>query len=193
MASGTFRLTAAAAVLGAASLVAGYRSVARAQQVPIAPEVGVFADTEAGLIALKQEIPALQIAGVPTGSSNRALVFPIETVDALPTVAGILQVLINLPTVGDAAAGAAQLRFLVGEHEREPDFKLMTVRVGKIRTGYYQVTSPDFTRTWMAGTYAKMTSSRKWKDKHPPAMIGIVVNSSMYPARLEPSVLDAKR
>lgn len=173
--------------------IAAHAAMTRAQQVPIAPEVGVFADTESGLVALKHEIPALQISGMPTSSKGRALVFPVDSVAAMPTAANITQLLVNLPTVGDAGAAAAELRFVVGEHVREPDFKLMTVRVGKIRTGYYQVTSPQLTHEWMAGTYAKMINNRKWKDTQPPATIGLILNSSMYPIHLEPSMLAVKR
>jgi len=166
---------------------------ALAQGVPVTLEVGVFADTDFGIVAMKNEITGGQVAGInQTTTGDRSLSFPIGAVDDFPVAARITQVLINLPTVQDAQASRAQLRFIVGDHEREPDFALMTTRVGKIRTGYYQVTSPNLTREWLAAAYAKMLKKSKFKDKQPAAMVGLVLSHSMYPIRLEPSMLTAK-
>jgi hypothetical protein len=102
--------------------------------------------------------------------------------------------LVNLATVQDSAAAAAQMRFIVGEHVREPDFQVMAVRPAKFRTGTYRIGSPNLTRDWLSTAYAKLTNTRKWRDKHPRAVVGLILNEqTMYPVRIDEAMLTEKR
>jgi hypothetical protein len=162
---------------------------------PEPPEPGVYAQTEMGLVPMKQPIGGVEIAASMTSSiGTRAFVFPINTLAEVPVARNLSGFVVNLATVQDAAAAAAQLRFVIGEHVREPDFQVMTVRAGKFRTGMYQVTSPNLTKEWLAGAYAKLTNTRKWRDKHPRAIVGLILNGqTMYPIQVDTAALTEKR
>ena len=63
----------------------------------------------------------------------------------------------------------------------------MAVRPAKFRIGLYRISSPNLTRTWMATAYAKLTNKRQWRDKHPRAIVGLIVNGqTMFPVRIDP-------
>ena len=160
-----------------------------------APEPGVYAQTAVGLVPMKQPIGGVEIAGAMRSSvGTRAFIFPINDLADVPVAREISAFIVNLATVQDAAAAAAQLRFVVGEHVREPDFQVMSVRAGKFRTGIYQFTSPNLTHEWLAAAYAKLTNARKWRDKRPRAIIGLVLNGqTMYPIQIDAAALTEKR
>jgi len=184
------RLTAAASIvwLTLASAAAG-----RARQAELPAEPGVYAETSTGTVALKKTFNGFDVTGsVATGTRTRALVFPITTVDDVPVADAVGGFIVNLPTVQDSHAAAAQMRFTIGDHVREPDYQVMTVTVGKFRTGIYRIASPQLTHEWLAGAYAKLTNSRKWRDKHPPALVGVILNEQMYPVRIEDAALTVK-
>ncbi len=85
------------------------------------------------------------------------------------------------------------MRFMVGERVREPDYETMTVKPSKFRTGVYRIESPDLTHQWLVTAYAKLTNTRKWKDKHPAAIVGLILNEqTMYPVRIDEVVLTGK-
>jgi len=159
------------------------------------PEPGVYAETEVGLVPLKQPIGGIEIAGAMRSSmATRALVFPISTLDDVPVATDVAAFVVNLATVQDRDAAVAQMRFMIGERAREPEFKVMAVRAGKFRIGYYRISSPNLTRDWLATTYAKMTDTRKWRDKHPRAIVGLILNEqTMYPVRIDTATLTEKR
>jgi hypothetical protein len=159
------------------------------------PEPGVYAQTEVGLVPMKKPIGGVEIAGSMRSSiGTRAFVFPVDDLTEVPVAQQLSGFIVNLATVQDAAAASAQLRFVVGEHVREPDFQVMTVRAGKFRTGVYQFTSANLTHEWLAAAYAKLTSTRKWKDKHPRAIVGLVLNGqTMYPIQVDTAALVEKR
>jgi hypothetical protein len=184
-------LTTLAAVVALALLAAASAGAQQPSPVPEAP--GVYADTSAGPIALKKTFSGIQIAGPMSGGTrSTASVFPIPSLDEVPTAPGVTGFLVNLATVQDSAAAGAQLRFAIGEHVREPDYQIMTVKPGKFRTGMYQITSPNLTHDWLSAAYAKLTSTRKWRDKHPPAIVGLIVNGEMYPVRIDTAWLAEK-
>jgi hypothetical protein len=168
--------------------------VGPAQQPPVPEDPGVYAQTDAGTVALKKSFRGIEIAGpMSSGARTGAVVFPIPVLEGVPKAADVTGFLVNLVTVQDSQAAAAQMRFMVGERVREPDYQVMTVRPGKFRTGMYQITSPNLTREWLTTAYAKLTSSRKYRDKQPPATVGLVLNGEMYPVRIDEAVLTAKR
>jgi hypothetical protein len=167
-------------------------SVVSARQSPVPSEPGVYAETAEGPVVLKKTFSGIAIAGSVGGSGARALVFPISTVDAIPSVPGVAAFLVNLPTVQDVAAAGAQMRFTIGEHVREPDYETMAVQVGKFRIGLYRISSAQLTHDWLSRTYAKLTNSRKWRDKRPPAMVGLILNGEMYPVRIIEAALTAR-
>ena len=172
--------------LAAASIVAR-------QQTALPADPGVYAETGAGTVPLKKTFSGLDIAGsMPTSTRTRVLVFPIPAVDDVPVAAALAGFIVNLVGVDDARAAASQIRFTVGDHVREPDFRVMAVNVGKFRTGVYRIASPQITREWMANAYAKLTNTRKWRDKHPPAIVGLIVNDQMYPVRIDPETLTVR-
>jgi len=185
------RIGVSATILVAALVAAANGS----GQQPEAPEPGVYAQTEVGLVPMKKPIGGVEIAGSMRSSiGTRAFVFPVNDLNGVPVAREISGFVVNLATVQDAAAASAQLRFGVGEHVREPDFQVMTVRPGKIRTGLYQFTSANLTHAWLATAYAKLTNTRKWKDKHPRAIIGLILNGqTMYPIQIDTAWLDEKR
>jgi hypothetical protein len=184
--SRTLPALAAALALAAASLVAR-------QQAALPADPGVYAETDAGTVALKKTFSGVDIAGsMPTSTRTRVLVFPIPAVDEVPVAATLGGFIVNLAGVEDARAAASQIRFTVGDHVREPDFQVMAVNVGKFRTGVYRISSPQMTREWMANAYAKLTSARKWRDKHPPAIVGLIVNDQMYPVRIDQAMLTVR-
>ena len=158
------------------------------------PEPGVYAQTDVGLVPMKKPIGGVEIAGSMRSSiGTRAFVFPVNDLTEVPVARQISAFVVNLATVQDAAAAAAQLRFVVGEHVREPDFQVMTVRAGKFRTGMYQFTSPNLTRDWLAAAYAKLTNTRKWRDKHPRAIVGLILNGqTMYPIQVDTAAFAEK-
>ena len=179
-------------------LVAGFIAAAAANGSVLQfdpPEPGVYAQTEVGLVPMKKPIGGVEIAGSMRSSvGTRAFVFPINDFADVPVAQQISGFIVNLATVQDAAAASAQLRFVVGEHVREPDFQLMTIRPGKIRTGLYQFTSANLTREWLGAAYAKLTNTRKWRDKHPRAIVGLVLNGqTMYPIQIDTAWLAEKR
>jgi len=151
---------------------------------------GVYAETEAGTIALKESIAGIEIAGSMRSSiQTRAFVFPISTstLDGVPVASEVAAFLVNLASVDDRGAAAAQMRFMLGERAREPDYEVMAVRPAKFRIGLYRISSPNLTRTWMATAYAKLTNKRQWRDKHPRAIVGLIVNGqTMFPVRIDP-------
>jgi hypothetical protein len=49
------------------------------------------------------------------------MAFPIESLERVPVVSELTGFLVNVPTVQDSAAAAAQMRFTIGEHVREPE------------------------------------------------------------------------
>jgi hypothetical protein len=159
------------------------------------PEPGVYAQTEVGLVPMKKPIGGVEIAASMTSSiGTRAFIFPVNDLTDVPVAHDISAFIVNLATVQDAAAAAAQLRFVVGEHVREPDFQVMTVRAGKFRTGMYQFTSANLNREWLAAAYAKLTNTRKWRDKHPRAIVGLILNGqTMYPIQVDTAALTDKR
>jgi hypothetical protein len=166
---------------------------AGAQQAPLPEAPGVYAETAAGAVALKKTFSGIQIAGPMSGGTRSiASVFPIPNLDDVPNASGVTGFLVNLATVQDSAAAGAQLRFVIGEHVREPDYQIMTVQPGKFRTGMYRITSPNLTHDWLSTAYAKLTNSRKWRDKHPPAIVGLILNSEMYPVRIDAAWLAEK-
>src|SRR5919112_4415031 len=150
---------------------------------PEAPEPGVYAQTEVGLVPMKKPIGGVEISGSMTSSiGTRAFIFPVNDLTEVPVARQLSAFIVNLATVQDAAAASAQLRFVVGEHVREPDFQVMSVRAGKFRTGMYQFTSPNLTHDWLAAAYAKLTKTRKWRGKQPRAIVGLILNGqTMYP------------
>ena len=158
-------------------------------------DTGVYAETDAGTIALKQTIAGIEIAGSMRSSIHtRAFVFPISTLDGVPVAAGVTGFLVNLASVDDREAAAAQLRFTLGERAREPDFETMAVRPAKFRIGLYRISSPNLAREWMAAAYAKLTSKRQWRDRHPRAIVGLIVNGqTMYPVQIDPASLTLQR
>jgi hypothetical protein len=160
-----------------------------------APEPGVYADTAVGLVPLKQPLGGIEIAGAMRSSmATRALVFPISTLENVPVATDVAGFIVNLATVQDHAAAAAQMRFMIGERAREPEFTVMAIRAAKFRIGYYRISSPNLTRDWLAAAYAKMTDTRKWRDKRPRAIVGLILNEqTMYPVRIDTDVLTAKR
>jgi hypothetical protein len=174
-------------VLGAA----GPFAAPRAQTSPL-PEPGVFAETSDGNVPLKDTFRSVALVGVGGMQSPQALSFPIPSVERVPVVASVVGFLVNIPTVQDNAAAAAQMRFTVGERVREPDFQVMTVLVGKFRVGIYRFSSPQLTHDWLAAAYAKLSNTRKWRGKHPPAIVGLVLNGEMYPVRIDEAVLTGK-
>jgi len=156
---------------------------------------GVYAETDAGTIALKQTIAGIEIAASMRSSINtRAFVFPVSTLDGVPVAASVTGFLVNLASVDDREAAAAQMRFMIGERAREPDYETMAVRPAKFRIGLYRISSPNLTREWMAAAYAKLTNKRQWRDKHPRAIVGLIVNGqTMYPVRIDPASLTLQR
>jgi hypothetical protein len=168
---------------------------AGAQQAPLPEEPGVYAETDAGMLPLKKPFSGFEISGpASSGGRTHAFVFPIPNVDGVPVAAEVTAFFVNLATVQDNAAAAAQMRFMIGDHVREPDYQVMAVRPGKFRTGIYRITSPNLTNEWMAAAYAKLTASRKWRDKRPPALIGLILNEqTMYPVQIDVGVLKEKR
>jgi len=158
------------------------------------PEPGVSAQTEVGLVPMRKPIGGVEIAGSMRSSiGTRAFVFPVNDLTEVPVAREISAFIVNLATVQDAAAASAQLRFVVGEHVREPDFQVMTIRPGKIRTGLYQFTSANLTHEWLGAAYAKLTNTRKWRDKHPRAIVGLVLNGqTMYPIQIDTAALAEK-
>lgn len=144
---------------------------------------------------MKRPIGGVEIAGSMRSSiGTRAFVFPVNDLTEVPVARKISAFIVNLATVQDAAAASAQLRFVVGEHVREPDFQVMTVRAGKIRTGLYQFTSANLTDEWLAAAYAKLTNTRKWRDKHPRAIVGLILNGqTMYPIQIDTAGVAEKR
>ena len=177
------------AVLPALALV----STAARQQTPLPADPGVYAETGTGTVPLRKTFSGLDIAGsMPTSTRTRVLVFPIPAVDDVPVAAALAGFIVNLAGVEDARAAAAQIRFTIGDHVREPDFQVMAVNVGKFRTGVYRISSAQMTREWMANAYAKLTNTRKWRDKHPPAIVGLIVNDVMYPVRIDPGTLTVR-
>ena len=179
---------ASIALLAFAPVAAG-----RAQQGNLPTDIGVYAETTAGTIPLKKTFSGFDVAGTIAGSSRmRALVFPIPTAGDVPVASGITGFIVNLPTVQDTNAANAQMHFAVGERVREPDYQTMAVTVGKFRTGVYRISSPQMTHEWMANAYAKLTSPRKYRDKHPPAFVGLILNDQMYPVRIDEAALTMK-
>jgi len=164
-----------------------------APQAPVPEAPGVFAETGDGPLPMKKTFSGVQINGPMSGGTRTtASVFPVPGLDGVPAAPGVTAFLINLPTVQDNAAAAAQLRFVIGEHVREPDYQMMTVQPGKFRTGMYRISSPNLTHEWMAAAYEKLTSARKWRDKHPPALVGLILNGEMYPVRIDAAWLAEK-
>jgi hypothetical protein len=159
------------------------------------PEPGVYAQTDMGLVPMKKPIGGVEIAASMRSSiGTRIFVFPVNDFTDVPVAHDISGFIVNLATVQDTAAAAAQLRFVIGEHVREPDFEVMTVRAGKFRTGLYQFTSANLTREWLASAYGKLTNTRKWRDKHPRAMVGLILNGqTMYPIQVDTAALTEKR
>jgi len=178
-------------VAAVACLVSSAGVTARQTPVPEAP--GVYAETGSGAVPMKKTFAGIQIAGpISGGVRSSASVFPIPNLDGVPTAAGVTGFLVNLATVQDTAAAGAQLRFVIGEHVREPDYQMMTVQPGKFRTGIYRITSPNLTHDWLATAYDKLTNSRKWRDKRPPAIVGLILNGEMYPLRIDAAWLVEK-
>ena len=164
-----------------------------APQAPVPEAPGVYAETGDGPLPMKKTFSGVQINGPMSGGTRTtASVFPVPGLDGVPAAPGVTAFLINLPTVQDNAAAAAQLRFVIGEHVREPDYQMMTVQPGKFRTGMYRISSPNLTHEWMAAAYEKLTSARKWRDKHPPAIVGLILNGEMYPVRIDAAWLAEK-
>jgi hypothetical protein len=177
-------------------LVAAFVAAASGSGLQPEPsEPGVYAQTEVGLVPMKKPIGGVEIAGSMRSSiGTRAFVFPVNDLSEVPVAREISAFVVNLATVQDAAAASAQLRFVVGEHVREPDFQTMTVRAGKFRTGMYQFTSAHLTHEWLAAAYAKLTNARKWRDKHPRAIVGLVLNGqTMYPIQIDTAWLAEKQ
>jgi hypothetical protein len=167
--------------------------VGAAQQAALPADPGVYAETASGAVPLKKTFSGFDVAGsMSTSTRTRVLVFPISTVDDLPAAPGVAGFIVNLATVDDSRAAASQMRFAIGDHVREPDFQVMAVTVGKFRTGVYRISSPQLTHEWLAGAYAKLTSARKWRDKRPPAIVGLILNDQMYPVRIEEAALTVK-
>jgi len=186
---GRTALAAAACLLASATIAAGF-----VQQSPVPAEPGLYAETPAGPVTITKVFGGVEIAGsMSVTARTRAVVFPIPALDGVPVAAAVAAFLVNLPTVQDSAAMAAQMRFMVGERVREPDFQVMTPVVGKYRTGLYRISSPQLTNDWLSAAYAKLTGSRKWRDKHPPAVVGLILNGQMYPVLIDESALTAKR
>lgn len=181
--------TSSCAILATLALAADPR-----QSAP-SIDPGVYAETDAGTIALKQTIAGIEIAGSMRSSLNtRAFVFPISTLDGVPAAASVTGFLVNLASVDDREAAAAQLRFTIGERAREPDYEAMAVRPAKFRIGLYRISSPNLTREWMVTAYAKLTNKRKWRDQHPRAIVGLIVNGqTMYPVRIDQASLTLQR
>jgi len=184
-------MTSWTALLLAAALAAAPRQTAPA----IDP--GVYAETAAGAIRLQQSIAGIEIAGSMRSSiQTRAFVFPIttSTLDGVPVAADVAAFLVNLASVDDRGAAAAQMRFTLAERAREPDYETMAVRPAKFRIGLYRISSPNLTRQWMAEAYAKLTNKRQWRDKHPRAIVGLIVNGqTMFPVRIDPDSLTLQR
>ena len=180
--------------LSFAIAVACSAAAVRAQQAVVPTEVGVYAETADGTVALKKTFGGFDVAGsMPTGGRTRALAFPIPAVDDVPMPANVTGFIVNLPTVQDTAAANAQMHFAVGDHVREPDYQTMTVQVGKFRTGVYRITSPQMTNDWLTTAYAKLTSSRKYRGTQPPAIVGLILLDQMYPVRIDPVSLTTRR
>lgn len=187
--SDTVKALACTVLLASATVLAG-----RAQQGSVPQAPGVYAETDAGTVPLKKTLRGIEIAGsMSTSRNTRALVFPISTLDGVPASASVASFVVNLATVQDTAAANAQMRFTIGDHVREPDYQTMSVVVGKFRTGTYRISSPQLTNEWLSSAYAKLTNSRKWRDKHPPAVVGLILNDEMYPVRIDEAVLTTKR
>jgi len=167
------------------------------QQTSPSIDPGVYAETESGTVALKQSIAGIEIAGSMRSSiQTRAFVFPISTstLDGVPVAADVAAFLVNLATIDDRGAAAAQMRFTLAEPAREPDYETMAVRPAKFRTGLYRISSPNLAREWMATAYAKLTNKRQWRDKHPRAIVGLIVNGqTMFPVRIDPASLMLQR
>jgi hypothetical protein len=177
----------------AALLTLAARSGAAPQQTALPADPGVYAETDTGTIRIEKTFSAVDIAGsMPTSTRTRVLVFPIPAVGDVPVAATLAGFIVNLAGVEDARAAASQMRFTIGDHVREPDFQVMAISVGKFRTGVYRIASPQMTREWMANAYAKLTSSRKWRDKQPPAIVGLIVNDQMYPVRIDLKTLTVR-
>src|SRR5256885_11159492 len=169
-------------------------SSGRAQPGSLPEEPGVYAETEAGAVALKQPVAGFDVTSGMRGATRRAYVFPIGDLKDVPSATDVTGFFVNLATVQDNAAAAAQMRFIVGEHVREPDFQVMAVRPAKFRTGMYRIGSPNLTREWLSAAYAKLTNARKWRDKHPRAIVGLILNEqTMYPVRIDEAMLTEKR
>lgn len=97
-------------------LACATRVVAAGQTPPAPAQPGVHAETEAGTVRLEK---TLEIAGPMRGSmGTRAFVFPIPHLDDVPVATGVTGFLVNLATVNDQAAAAAQMRLVVGNHIR---------------------------------------------------------------------------
>jgi hypothetical protein len=173
-------------VAGAVALPA-----AEPQTAPF-PEPGVFVETSAGNVALKEIFKGVALVGVPGTRSASALSFPIPPVARVPVVTSVTAFTANIPTVQDSSAAAAQMRFTVGERVREPDFQVMSVLVGRLRDGIYRFSSPQLTHDWLSAAYAKLSNTRKWRGKHPPAIVGLILNGEMYPVRIDEAVLTGK-
>jgi len=161
---------------------------ASVSQATALPDPGVHVETRSGTVAITQTWSGTAVAGLPS-SRNASMTFPIPSVDRVPAVSDIAAFLVNIPTVQDAAAAAAQMRFAVGDHVREPDYQVMTVLVGKFRIGIYRFSSPQLTPDWLSSAYAKLSNTRTWRDKHPPAIVGLILNGEMYPVRIDEAAL----
>jgi hypothetical protein len=182
------------ATLALAGLLASASgSHAGGQQASPPAEPGVYAETASGAVALNKTFSGFDVAGsMSTSTRTRVLVFPIAAVDDLPAAPSVGGFIVNLATVDDSRAAAAQMRLTVGDHVREPDFQVMAITVGKFRTGVYRISSPQLTHEWLANAYAKLTSSRKWRGKRPPALVGLILNDQMYPVRIDEAALTVK-
>jgi hypothetical protein len=165
--------------------------IAAGRQMPT--ETGIYAEANGDAVALKQTLRGIAVVGgMSNGQGTRALVFPIGALDGVPIAQGVTAFLVNFPTIQDNAAAAAEMRLMIGERVREPDFAMMQANPGKFRTGQYRITSPQLTHEWLASTYAKLTNTRKWRDKHPPAIVGLILNGEMYPVRIDEAWLQAR-